>query len=70
LLNPEELPMSEEPAEIEKDEVDEVLAVLEELMQKVTSPVVRACLEEARNDVRHLTGRDAWPAEGREEAAA
>ena len=40
--------------EIEQDEVDGVLTALRLLMRKVSSPVVRACLEAARSDIAHL----------------
>jgi hypothetical protein len=48
----------EEPFEVEQDEVGVALAGLRELMAKVSNPVVRACLEEAQEDIMHLTGRD------------
>jgi hypothetical protein len=47
----------------ERDETDEVLSVLEGLLRTVSSPVVRACLEEARDDIAHLCDKG-------EEAAA
>jgi hypothetical protein len=65
----EELAMSEDRIEAERDEFDEVLSVLEGLIQKVSSPVIRGTLEEAREDIAHLTGRDAVP-KGSEWAAA
>ncbi len=56
---------------VEADEVGVVLAALRELMSGVTSPIVRACLEEAHDDIAHLTGRDSPPApEGGEADAA
>ncbi len=45
--------------EVEQDEVDAVLAGLADLVARVSSPVVRACPEEARDDILHLTGREA-----------
>src|SRR5262249_31383983 len=39
-------------------EVNEVLAVLCDLLGRVRNPVVRACLEEAHDDILHLTGWD------------
>jgi hypothetical protein len=42
----------------EPDEIDEVLDELRALMGKVTSPVVRSCLEEAHDDIAHLSGKD------------
>lgn len=45
----------------EHDEVTLVLAGLRALLVKVTSPVVRACLEEAHDDIIHLTSHDALP---------
>jgi hypothetical protein len=50
-------------------EIDEVLSVLEGLMAKASSPIVRACLEEARNDIVDLTGRDSMQ-DGYERSAA
>ncbi len=40
-----------------EDEVEVVLAALRELQQKVSSPVIRACLESACDDITHLVGR-------------
>ncbi len=40
------------------DDPDEVLAALRTLMARVTNPVVRACLEDAYDDITHLTDRD------------
>jgi hypothetical protein len=42
----------------EADEVGEVLAGLRALMAKATIPVVRACLEDAHDDIAHLAGQD------------
>jgi hypothetical protein len=39
-------------------EVERVLAVLRGLLSSVTSPVVRACLEQAQEDIAHLTSRN------------
>jgi hypothetical protein len=50
--------MSESDFGAERDETDEVLSMLEGLLKTVSSPVVRACLEEARDDVAHLSGKD------------
>jgi hypothetical protein len=46
----EEVTMSSE------NEVEMALAALRELAQKVTSPVIRSCLEAARDDIVHLVG--------------
>jgi hypothetical protein len=43
--------------EREGDEVEEVLAALHELARKVSSPMIRVCLESARDDIAHLSGR-------------
>jgi hypothetical protein len=56
-------------SEVERDEIAEVLSVLEGLIPKVSSPVVRGCLEEAREDIAHLAGKDAVP-DGYERSAA
>jgi hypothetical protein len=40
------------------DEIGEVLAALRVLLARADSPIVRACLEEAHDDIAHLTGRD------------
>jgi hypothetical protein len=51
---------SVEPAtDTQTDVVDELLAALRAWMARTASPVVRACLEEAHDDIAHLTGRDA-----------
>jgi hypothetical protein len=51
----------EPPDESGEDEVTMVLKALRELRDKVSSPVVRACLESACEDIAHLvgTGEDA-----------
>jgi hypothetical protein len=54
--------MAEAQVEGERDEVDEVLAVLRELMGRTPSPIIRACLEDACADIAHLAGRDGVPA--------
>jgi hypothetical protein len=38
------------------DEVAEVLLALHELEKRVSSPIIRLCLEEARCDIAHLVG--------------
>jgi hypothetical protein len=43
------------------DEIDEVLITLRSLLQHVGSPIVRVCLEEAHNDIAHLTNREGLP---------
>ena len=45
------------------DEPEEVLAALRNLITRVANPVVRACLEDASDDIIHLTGRDVIPTE-------
>jgi hypothetical protein len=55
--NREEIVMSAEPVKDSGDnEVEMVLIALRELHQKVTSPVIRACLETAYDDITHLVG--------------
>jgi hypothetical protein len=39
----------------EADEVADILAVLHDMAVRATSPAVRACLEEAAEDIAHLT---------------
>ncbi len=46
------------------DEAAHVLKTLQELIDTVTSPVIRACLEEAHADIAHLTGPEDPPAAG------
>jgi hypothetical protein len=45
--------MDPEPDRID-DEIAAVLASLRKLMSKVSRPIVRACLEEAHDDIAHL----------------
>jgi hypothetical protein len=46
-----------EPANDTGDnEVDMVLKALRELQEKVTNPVIRACLEATCEDITHLVG--------------
>jgi hypothetical protein len=40
------------------DEIKMVLKALRTLMNRVRRPVVRACLEEAHDDIAHLAERD------------
>ena len=42
--------------EKEEDEVDDILSVLRHAVSRATSPVIRACLEDAAEDIVHLTG--------------
>jgi hypothetical protein len=46
--------MAEDFIEMERDEVALVLEVLQGLLRKVANPVVRACLEEAHDDIAYL----------------
>jgi hypothetical protein len=50
--------MIEDGFDEERDEIDVTLAVLHGLLGRIASPVVRTCLEEARDGIAHLTGRD------------
>lgn len=52
------LPESEEYEGIDLQEVDEVLATLRELLQTVTSPPIRQCLETTLSDIAHLATVD------------
>lgn len=40
---------------VEPDDVQAVLAVLRQLAEQAHHPVVRACLEQAHEDIAHLT---------------
>jgi hypothetical protein len=42
--------------EAPRDEVERILDALRELTEQAPSPVVRVCLEEARQDIAHLAG--------------
>jgi hypothetical protein len=56
--------MSGQPPEASAEhEVEIVLKALRELRDKVSSPLVRTCLESAYEDIIHLvgTGEDAGP---------
>jgi hypothetical protein len=55
--------------EPEVDEVTEVLATLRNLVARVSSPVVRTCLEEAHDDIIHLTGKDIIEDQGQADVA-
>jgi hypothetical protein len=49
----------EQPAILTASEADEVagiLSALRKMASQATAPVVRACLEEAADDIAHLTG--------------
>ena len=53
-LPAEEVSEKLEGQPIEQDEVDEVLTALRRLYQKISSPIIRACLEAARADIAYL----------------
>lgn len=59
------LQQAEASQHVEQDEVDEVLTALRLLLKKVSSPVIRVCLESARSDIVHLAsvGEDLEPDE-------
>lgn len=40
---------------LEQDDIQDVVAALQRLAQNTGHPVVRACLEQARDDIIHLT---------------
>ena len=42
----------------QNDEIDQLLAALQSLIKKASRPVVRACLEEAHDDIAHLVAVD------------
>ena len=47
---------AEEVPDSGENEVDIVVNALRELQQKVVSPVIRACLDVACEDIAHLVG--------------
>ena len=56
---------------VEQDDIREVLATLQRLAENTRHPVVRACLEQAYDDIIHLTAGGEEPqAEGGPAAAA
>ena len=44
--------------ENDSDEIDDILDALQQMASRATSPVVRACLESAFEEIAHLTNRD------------
>ena len=52
-MSPVELAKTDDES-IEQDEIDEVLTTLRRLYQKISSPIIRACLEAARSDIAYL----------------
>jgi len=54
---PDEQPVVPSFSEEEPDEVDNVLSALHRLALSTTNPVVRACLEDACEEIAHLTHR-------------
>ena len=48
--------MSEPVNDPGENEVDMVVKALRELREKVTNPVIRACLEATCEDITHLVG--------------
>jgi hypothetical protein len=72
-------PQTEQPLEIERDDladvngpdqIDEVLTALRALKDRVSNPVVHACLDEASNDIAHLMSREGSNADHEQTAAA
>jgi hypothetical protein len=55
-MQQEDSPLEALPSE--PDEIGDVLAALRGLLARAGSPIVRACLEDAHDDIAHLTGRD------------
>jgi hypothetical protein len=55
--------------ELEGDEIDHVLSTLQELIATVDIPVVKLCLEEAHDDIAHLTSCESSPAEAQDTSA-
>jgi hypothetical protein len=53
-LSAEELSQTAQAQDNEQDEIDEVLTTLRHLYQKISSPIIRACLEAARSDIAYL----------------
>ena len=47
-------PPNDETSKLNLDEVDEVLSELRQLWHRVTSPVIRECLEAVRTDIAYL----------------
>jgi hypothetical protein len=48
------------------NETESILATLDALLQTVSSPIVRVCLEEARDDIAHLSStEEPWDLEQR-----
>jgi hypothetical protein len=60
MQQPEELPGMAEADEVEllegPGEAAEVMVALRTLLGRISSPVIRACLEEATEDIAHLAG--------------
>jgi hypothetical protein len=46
------------------DEIEAVLAALRKLMSRVRRPIVRACLQEAHDDIAHLAERHIEESDG------
>ena len=55
--------------ELQEDEIDQVLAVMRGLRLSASSLVLRACLEEAHDDIAHLTNRDIRVSDTKDAAA-
>lgn len=47
-------PSNDETSKLNLDEVDEVLSALRQLWHRVSSPVIRECLEAVRTDIAYL----------------
>jgi len=63
-MNSENDPLEDaEALGADPDEVEEVLVALRALLAKATRPVVRACLQDAHDDIAHLAGVEGPTAE-------
>jgi hypothetical protein len=52
------------------DRIEQILVALQHLIDTTTSPIVRGCLEDAHEDIQHLTSHQAGMAEGDESPTA
>jgi hypothetical protein len=58
-MQPQDDPMdADDDLIFHADEIDDVLASLRALADRVSSPLVRVCLQDAYDDIAHLASRN------------
>jgi hypothetical protein len=59
-----DLSVRQPPRASNADAIEQILVALQHLIDTTTRPIVRGCLEDAHEDIPHLTSHHAGMAEG------